>query len=73
MVLIVALIKTSISETNFYLPVNVLTSNGYVKKIRYYENEATLFKAYRQLKFINSNKMIPLYPVVCGLEVRYND
>lgn len=67
------LIKVSANQTNYYLPVKVLTNKGYVQKIRYYDNEFVLFKAYRQLKSINSSRLVPLYPVVFGQEVRHND
>lgn len=68
-----ALIKQSLSKTDFVLPVKVLTKNGYIKKLRYYDTEIELFKAYRQLKFINSERLLPLYPVVYGIEVNYHD
>ena len=68
-----ALVKQSIEVTDFVLPVKVLTKNGYIKKLRYYDTEVNLFKAYRQLKFIGSDRLIPLYPIVYGTEVNYHD
>lgn len=58
------LVKTSLERTNFVLPVKILTKKGYIKKLRYYETEFELYKAYRQLQHINSINIIPLYPVV---------
>lgn len=68
-----ALVKQSMSRTDFVLPVKLLTNKGYIKKLRYYDTETELFKAYRQLKFINIERLIPLYPVVYGIEVNYHD
>ena len=68
-----ALVQQSMNKTDFVLPVKVLTNKGYIKKLRYYDNESLLFKAYRQLKFIKSERLIPLYPVVYGIEFNYND
>ena len=58
-----ALVKTSNKPTNYVLPISIKTEKGYVKKLRYYDNEYMLFKAYRQLKAIKGN-LIPLYPVI---------
>lgn len=58
------LIKPVNHITNYVLPVNILTKNGYIKKLRYYEDEKTLYKAYRQLLYMKSNVIKPLYPVI---------
>lgn len=67
-----ALVKQSTEVTDFVLPVKILTKNGYIKKLRYYDTEFNLFKAYRQLKSMGSNRFIPLYPIVYGTEVDYH-
>ena len=58
------LIKTSVNVTNYVLPVKILTNKGYIKKLRYYDTEFQLYKAYKQLQYMNSTKIIPLFPVV---------
>lgn len=58
-----ALVKRADHETNYVLPVVIKLGDKYIKRNRYYENEYTLFKAYRQLKRINGI-MKPLYPVI---------
>lgn len=55
-----SLVRRSEKQTNFQLPVLV---NGY-KCYWYYDNEYLLYKAYRQLKAMNSNKIIPSYPII---------
>ena len=55
-----ALIKRSESITNFVLPVKI---NGYLTNW-YYEDEKTLFKAYRQLRGIKNENIKALYPVI---------
>lgn len=62
------LIKTSNNITDYVLPVNILTKKGYVRQLRYYDDEKTLWKAYRQLVSIKSNIIKPLYPVVYNYE-----
>lgn len=66
-----SLIKTCKEETDFYIPVVITTKKGYIKKNRYYENEYTLFKAYRQLKALKKSIIKPLYPIVLESEYRY--
>lgn len=58
------LIKQADSITDYVLPVNILTKKGYIRKLRYYDDEKTLYKAYRQLLSIKSKVIKPLYPVV---------
>lgn len=57
------LIKKCKKITNYYLPVVILTKNGLIRSNWFYEDENTLYKAYRQLKFLNLN-IKPLFPVV---------
>lgn len=65
------LIKTSDNITSYVLPVIIkLDNNKRIKRLRYYDNESTLFKAYRQLKAINC-RMIPLYPVVYDTQIKF--
>lgn len=59
-----SLLKQSKNITNFVLPVKILTKKGYITKNRYYDTEYQLFCAYRQLKYINSQSIIALYPIV---------
>ena len=40
------LIKPVNYITNYVLPVNILTKNGYIKKLRYYEDETSLSISY---------------------------
>lgn len=59
-----ALIKQADKMTDYVLPVKIKTDNGTIlHKNRYYNDEKTLFKAYRQLKAIKG-RVIPLYPVI---------
>lgn len=58
------LIKPVNYITNYVLPVDIFTKKGYIRKLRYYDNERVLFKAYRQLLFLKSSYIKPLYPVV---------
>lgn len=58
------LVKQSKNQTNFVLPVKILTNKGYVTKNRYYDTEYQLYKAYRQLKYLNSQSIIALYPII---------
>lgn len=60
------LIKRSKVVTNFVLPVII---NMNYKTNFYYDTENTLFKAYRQLKAINS-KIVPLHPVIYGNAIK---
>lgn len=62
------LIKTSNNITDYVLPVKILTKKGYVRRLRYYDDEKTLWKAYRQLVSIKSDIIKPLYPVVYNCE-----
>lgn len=57
------LVKTVNYESNYQLPVYIITKKGYIKKYRFYSNENDLMKAYRQLKAINGF-IKPLYPVI---------
>lgn len=61
------LIKPVNYITDYVLPVDILTKKGYIRKLRYYENEKILYKAYYQLKYIKSNYIKPLYPVIYDL------
>ncbi len=56
-----ALIKRSNKKTNFALPVTIRKNN--FKTLWYYDNEYSLFSAYRQLLKINIG-IIPSYPVI---------
>ena len=60
-----ALVKKSDKVTNYYLP--VVLNNW--KTNWYYDDEQTLMKAFRQLKYIygkeENPKIKPLAPVVC--------
>ncbi len=57
------LIKHSLKPTNFCLPV-AFCKNGCCKKMYwYYDDEVTLWKAYRQLKHAKCCYK-PLYPIV---------
>lgn len=58
------LIKQSNSITDYVLPVDILTKKGSIRKFRYYDDEKTLFKAYRQLLYIKSKTIKPLYPII---------
>lgn len=58
------LIKPVSHITDYVLPVNIFTKKGYIRKLRYYESERILFKAYRQLLATKSSYIKPLYPVV---------
>lgn len=67
------LIKRAKFPTRFMLPVIINNKNGSSFKTNfYYESESILFKAYRQLKFINCN-IRPLYPIIDEIEFRNGD
>jgi len=58
------LIKPVNYITDYVLPVDISTKKGYIRKLRYYENEKILYKAYYQLKHMKSSYIKPLYPVI---------
>lgn len=57
------LIKHLSSPTNYCLPVTYSRNGNYYKTNWFYESEEVLWKAYRQLKFVNCCYK-PLYPII---------
>ena len=62
------LIKPTNKTTNFCLPCLIRSRNGYLRHIRYYDNEYMLISAYKQLKAIKF-PIIPLTPLIYGESV----
>ena len=57
------LIRHSLKPTNYCLPINYFKNGKVYKTYWFYDDEVTLWKAYKQLKYVKCCYS-PLYPII---------